>query len=211
MEQLTYDKAFEEIPLAHASRCVYEPTNTTEVALLLSDNDNLYFRANFRIDQIGMFLGVCLCFLVKFCVCFIKKKGENMGYALGGIDSTFESIQNMVENEWFDSSNYVYTANKSVTCLHKDKKNCEEYIHLIWGETRYLGCGAELCPFLKLQNGTLIEDALFVVCHYWPSFDTDELPPYKQGSPCSNCPTYALFDFSFFFVCVCVCVFFFFF
>ncbi|KAF8764876.1 CRISP/Allergen/PR-1 like protein [Argiope bruennichi] len=58
----------------------------------------------------------------------------------------------------------------------------EHFTQIIWSKTWRLGCGYTAYKTGKTYNR-------FYVCNYGPSGNVNEQPVYKQGNPCSACPS----------------------
>lgn len=60
------------------------------------------------------------------------------------------------------------------------------YSQMIWAETNRVGCG--YTSYLSNTSFTRPVETNLYVCNYGPAGNFLELPSYKIGSPCSQCP-----------------------
>ena len=105
--------------------------------------------------------------------------GENyLWYPRTGA-TIYDDAVNMAEEHWWDEHlDYNFNTNYCRNAV------CGHYTQMAWADTRYVGCGATICP----SGGY---DYLFLICEYYPSGNFNGNRPYNSGSPCSECSTLA--------------------
>ena len=160
MEEILYDTNLQTIPLNHALNCNF------------SYNKNLQRQADAIQD------------ILSFNFSKLDQFGENIAWDSSGPLLTFDRLQKIIQTQWFDNI-YPYYDYYNSQCLFNsslyDNINCNLYEKLLWAKTRYMACGVSICPSLPLndKDNTIVNNAAFIVCNYWPSFDKDELPIYN--------------------------------
>jgi len=60
------------------------------------------------------------------------------------------------------------------------------YTQVVWAETRYVGCGYTVCPTL---TNLAYDNALFLVCDYYPAGNVESGVMYETGTACASCPS----------------------
>lgn len=104
--------------------------------------------------------------------------GENYLWYPRTDDTIYEDAINFAEKYWWDEHlEYSYSSNYC-------KGVCGHYTQMAWADTRYVGCGASICP----SSGY---NYLFLICEYYPSGNFNGNKPYPSGTPCSDCLTLA--------------------
>lgn len=62
---------------------------------------------------------------------------------------------------------------------------CGHYTQVVWGKTERIGCGSHFCEALQGVEETNIH---LLVCNYEPPGNVKGQRPYREGTPCSQCP-----------------------
>lgn len=103
--------------------------------------------------------------------------GQNMYMTTGSSVDVLE-----VMDAWYNEyKDFDYTHN-----LCSEGAICGHYTQLVWSESHEVGCGIAQCPSVAVGDG-FWENAVILVCDYWPTGNwVDELP-YTTGDSCSQC------------------------
>ncbi|XP_033110006.1 cysteine-rich venom protein-like [Anneissia japonica] len=64
-------------------------------------------------------------------------------------------------------------------------KVCGHYTQLAWAQSKYVGCGVNVCK--KLSGSGKDQEAKYLVCNYGPAGNVGKLRPYKVGDKCTEC------------------------
>ncbi|XP_005389688.1 PREDICTED: peptidase inhibitor 16 isoform X2 [Chinchilla lanigera] len=62
---------------------------------------------------------------------------------------------------------------------------CGHYTQVVWSKTERIGCGSHFCETLQGVEETNIH---LLVCNYEPPGNVKGKRPYREGTPCSQCP-----------------------
>ncbi|XP_003473716.3 peptidase inhibitor 16 isoform X1 [Cavia porcellus] len=62
---------------------------------------------------------------------------------------------------------------------------CGHYTQVVWSKTERIGCGSHFCETLQGVEETNIH---LLVCNYEPPGNVKGQRPYREGTPCSQCP-----------------------
>ncbi|XP_004846729.1 peptidase inhibitor 16 [Heterocephalus glaber] len=62
---------------------------------------------------------------------------------------------------------------------------CGHYTQVVWGKTERIGCGSHFCETLQ---GVEENNIHLLVCNYEPPGNVKGERPYREGTPCSECP-----------------------
>ncbi|XP_012502072.1 PREDICTED: peptidase inhibitor 16 isoform X2 [Propithecus coquereli] len=62
---------------------------------------------------------------------------------------------------------------------------CGHYTQVVWAKTERIGCGSHFCEKLQGVEETNIQ---LLVCNYEPPGNVKGKRPYREGTPCSQCP-----------------------
>ena len=104
--------------------------------------------------------------------------GENYLWYQRTNGTIYEDAVNFAKKYWWDQHlDYNY-------CSKACSGICSSYTQMAWANTRYVGCGASICPSGSYQY-------LFLMCQYYPGGHSAGRHPYQSGAPCSDCATLA--------------------
>eukprot|EP00486_Rosalina_sp_Unknown_P003111 CAMPEP_0201574326 /NCGR_PEP_ID=MMETSP0190_2-20130828/18760_1 /ASSEMBLY_ACC=CAM_ASM_000263 /TAXON_ID=37353 /ORGANISM="Rosalina sp." /LENGTH=499 /DNA_ID=CAMNT_0048002439 /DNA_START=91 /DNA_END=1587 /DNA_ORIENTATION=+ len=104
--------------------------------------------------------------------------GENFLWYPRTSATIYDDAMAMAEEHWWNEHEDYDFATKYSSGV------TGHYTQMAWADTRYVGCGASICP-----SGST--DMLFLICEYYPSGNFNGNRPYNSGSPCSECATLA--------------------
>ncbi|KAM4709805.1 uncharacterized protein O3C94_023654 [Discoglossus pictus] len=104
-------------------------------------------------------------------------RGENLFVMTG---PTFDAELGL--EDWHrEVEDYDFTYNNCT-----EGKMCGHYTQMVWASTERVGCGYHLCETMEGYEETNVH---FLVCNYEPPGNFQGRQPYKEGSPCSECPS----------------------
>ena len=104
--------------------------------------------------------------------------GENVALMGPVTEETMYSIAYQSALAWWNEHfNYTYSSDNP-SCSDV----CGHYTAMAWADTRYIGCGASICPY-----GNTGIDVLITMCEYYPAGNVNNNPPYTSGTPCTEC------------------------
>ncbi|KAM6182318.1 peptidase inhibitor 16 [Erethizon dorsatum] len=63
---------------------------------------------------------------------------------------------------------------------------CGHYTQVVWSKTERMGCGSHFCETLQGVEET--NNIHLLVCNYEPPGNVKGQRPYREGTPCSQCP-----------------------
>uniref|UniRef100_A0AAY5KJ57 ShKT domain-containing protein n=1 Tax=Esox lucius TaxID=8010 RepID=A0AAY5KJ57_ESOLU len=93
--------------------------------------------------------------------------GENLFFTSGSKDWT-----DVIRAWHSEVKDYTYPNGS------KNGQPIGHYTQVVWNTSYKIGCGVALCP------GSLY----FFGCQYYRSGNFKGVPPYKEGTPCADCP-----------------------
>ncbi|XP_070183609.1 uncharacterized protein [Littorina saxatilis] len=109
----------------------------------------------------------------------IGKWGENLYYSSGSSEAEEKATLLTGLELWHDEKlTWRYSSDSCGAACH--------YTQMVWYSTTSVGCSHRRCPVLRVGSRA-VEDALLLVCFYYPRGNWIGDYPYKRGSPCSGC------------------------
>jgi cell division septation protein DedD len=156
MNQLIWDDGLAQVAQQYSQQCIWAH-NPNRASSLLNFLGSTSFQ--YTNQQVGENL-------------FISTGAENIDVLLQGIQYWYEEY-----------TYYTYgTVAKSEVC--ESGQQCGHYTQLIWGTTRYVGCGYTKCP---TTSGLSLTNSILLVCNYYFAGNIVGDYPYSLGSPATNC------------------------
>jgi len=109
--------------------------------------------------------------------------GENLFISTGS--ETIDTILTGIEY-WYNEYQYFTFGTISGTGTCQSGQQCGHYTQLVWGNTRYVGCGYTKCA--TVQNLPTFTNAILFDCNYYFAGNYVDDYPYISAESCSNCP-----------------------
>jgi hypothetical protein len=103
----------------------------------------------------------------------VSNGDENIDTLLQGIQYWYQEYQHYSFGTISQTGSYCQSG-----------QQCGHYTQLVWGNTRYVGCGYSFCPSV---GGINMPDSLLFVCNYYYAGNIVGSYPYTAGSPATNC------------------------
>ena len=150
MGSLIYDNIFEMIALNYSNECQYNTRSYSE----LRDQGNII------LDKLS--------FNADFGIMEIKELYGYDEYFKSNLNSFNENDLNLlIQNKWINDYKYF---NYNTSKCSNQTTNCDGIKTILWGNTRYIGCGLSVCPTLFFDDNTQSDNiSVFLVCVFWPS------------------------------------------
>jgi len=157
IESLVWDPALASVAQTYAETCQWTHNSQRKAQFYASSGQTMWYDST----DIGV--------------------GENLyGFAPGSYDGA-SVIYGM--GAWYNEyPNWNYTSSYPGTC--KSGKVCGHFTQLVWGNSRYLGCGIAYCP--NGLTGWTTQSATVVVCDYWPPGNYGGRSVYNRASDASK-------------------------
>lgn len=112
--------------------------------------------------------------------------GQNLAVHWGRPRSPGSHVQS-----WYDEVKdytYPYPHECNPWCPERcSGPMCTHYTQIVWATTNRIGCAVNTCPRMNVW-GDVWENAVYLVCNYFPKGNWIGEAPYKTGQPCSECP-----------------------
>jgi hypothetical protein len=155
MNQLLWDTGLEKIAQDYSAKCIWAHNSNRN-----SDMANNADLASF--DYTNQPVGENL---------FLTSASENLAAVLQGIQY------------WYDEYTYYTYGVMSTSGSCQSGQQCGHYTQLVWGNTRYVGCGYTKCPSVSGGFG----NSVLLVCNYYFAGNIIGNYPYKVGSSATAC------------------------
>jgi len=153
IESLIWDPALASVAQSYADQCVWNHNANRKTQFYATSGQTMWYDSN----DIGV--------------------GENLYAFAPGSDDPSSIVWGI--GSWYNEyPNWSYTQSYPGTC--QSGKICGHFTQLVWGNTRYVGCGVTLCP--NGLNGWTNRASTIVVCDYWPPGNYGGRPIYNSAS-----------------------------
>ncbi|XP_059138207.1 peptidase inhibitor 16 [Peromyscus eremicus] len=114
------------------------------------------------------------------CVWGHNKERGRRGENLFAITDQGMDVPLAVGNWYEEREHYNFS---TATC--DPGQMCGHYTQVIWSKTERIGCGSHFCETLQgVDEGNIH----LLVCNYEPPGNVKGRKPYREGTPCSQCP-----------------------
>jgi hypothetical protein len=157
MNQLVWDSGLEKVAQNYTSACIWAHNPNR--------NSQLKNYAT-SFSYVNQYVGENL---------FISTGSESMDTILSGIEY------------WYKEYEYYTYGPIGGDGVCQSGQQCGHYTQLIWGKTRYVGCGYTKCPSVK--NLASFSNAIIFGCNYYFAGNYVDEYPYETGTACSDCPS----------------------
>jgi len=165
IESLVWDPALASVAQTYAEQCIWNHNSNRKAQFYATSGQSMWYDST----DIGV--------------------GENLyGFAPGSYDA--DAIVYGIGSWYKEYPNWSYnTGSYPGTCTTGTV--CGHFTQLVWGNTRYVGCGVAYCP--NGLTGWTTRSSSIVVCDYWPPGNYGGRTIYnkatdatKVGSDCND-------------------------